>query len=645
MGGFPRVWRDNPDTHVINGLRAEAERRFTLLQIPTLSADEWPAYAAGLRRSIERRLGARYDGSLPLDMKETGAARRRGLTIRKLFYQSRPGVFVTANLYAPAGRGPFPAVVNMHGHWSQGRLAARIQERGLLLAANGYVCLSVDAWGAGERSARHGRFVYHGGLAGAALFNVGETLMGAQVVDNRRAVDLLASLDFVDGTRIGATGASGGGNQCMWLAALDERVRASVPVASVGTFASYVGRVSCVCETLPGGLDITEEAGVLALAAPRALKLLNALRDSNPTFSPAEMLRSYRSARRVFQTLGADDALAYQVFDAPHGYWPEMQEAMLGWFDRHLKNSGAGAPRPFIRGATLPERELMVFPPGKRDRRVQGIEAYCVARGKELCAAFQARRRFEARRERAGLADALRAAPPPAPTLLRHGTEDGWLRATVATDCGKLLPFLVRPSRSRKRTAPWLLMGHPDGVGGIPEALCREAADAGRGVALLEASGTGQTAEAEPSPVCGLHEYGRGLLWLGRTLAGEWAREWACARRVLRRHFGAVGVERRGWREMAVAALFDAALYGGAGRLTLGEAPLSLRLDDARRPPGYHMALCIPGFLLWGDLPLAAALAKCPVEYEDARRFDGSPASALDVAAWRRETQRIRNAL
>src|SRR5690606_8902254 len=74
---------------------------------------------------------------------------------------------------------------------------------------------------------------YHGGNLGASLFNIGETLMGMQLTDNVRALDFLCSLPMVDTQRIGVTGASGGGNQSMWLAALDERIKAVVPVVSV----------------------------------------------------------------------------------------------------------------------------------------------------------------------------------------------------------------------------------------------------------------------------------------------------------------------------------------------------------------------------------------------------------------------------
>ncbi len=121
-------------------------------------------------------------------------------------------------------------------------------------------------WGAGERTSVHGVTEYHGSNLGASFMNIGESLLGIQVSDNIRGVDLLCSLPYVDARNIGATGASGGGNQTMWLAAADERIKAAVPVVSVGTFESYVMRSNCICELLIDGLTFTEEAGVLALA-------------------------------------------------------------------------------------------------------------------------------------------------------------------------------------------------------------------------------------------------------------------------------------------------------------------------------------------------------------------------------------------
>ena len=182
--------------------------------------------------------------------------------------------------------------------------------------------------------------------------NVGETLMGMQVVDNLRGVDLLCSLDEVDPERIGATGASGGGNQTMWLTAMDDRIAAAMPVVSVGTFQSYVGGSNCVCELLPDGLTFTEESGVLALVAPRALKLCNCLQDSNPTSSRRRCCAASGGGKSTAPS--GPRKLAYQA-QPPHGTG-RGPGAMLGWFDLHLKGRRHGAPGRSSRSPRCPKR-------------------------------------------------------------------------------------------------------------------------------------------------------------------------------------------------------------------------------------------------------------------------------------------------
>ncbi len=65
------------------------------------------------------------------------------------------------------------------------------------------------------------------------------------------------------------TGASGGGNQSMYAGAWDDRIKAVVPVCSVGNYQAYLGAACCMCEVVPGALRFTEEWGVLGLVAPR----------------------------------------------------------------------------------------------------------------------------------------------------------------------------------------------------------------------------------------------------------------------------------------------------------------------------------------------------------------------------------------
>src|SRR5207248_2597156 len=158
---------------------------------------------------------------------------------------------------------------------------------------------------------------YHGALYGSTLWPIGQTLLGMQVYDNRRAVDYLLTRREVDGDRIGITGASGGGNQTMYAGALDERLKAVVPVCSVGSYQAYLHAACCVCEVLPGALRFAEEGDVLALVAPRALLVVNATKDAFQ-FSVGEAAKSVARARHVFQLYDAEDRVAHPTFESPH---------------------------------------------------------------------------------------------------------------------------------------------------------------------------------------------------------------------------------------------------------------------------------------------------------------------------------------
>lgn len=342
-------------------MRSYAARLRADDRTPT-SRFEWEHRAKLLREKILAAAGPMHEKPSSLAPQILGELKRPGYVIERLIFQSRPDMWITANLYRPDPMpDKCPSVLVVHGHWSLARIDPVVQSRCLGLVKLGFTVLAVDAFGSGERFSEPAPGTYHGALYGGTLWPVGQTLLGLQIYDNRRAVDYLLTRPGIDPERIGITGASGGGNQSMYAGAFDQRLKAVVPVCSVGNYQAYLLVACCVCEVLPSALTFTEEGDVLGLIAPRSLLVINAAKDS-VQFSPAEAEKCLQRARSIYSLLGVGDRIANKVFDAEHGFDKAMREAMYGWMARWLKNEGKGDPIPEPQFSTEDPSALKCYP-------------------------------------------------------------------------------------------------------------------------------------------------------------------------------------------------------------------------------------------------------------------------------------------
>jgi hypothetical protein len=190
----------------------------------------------------------------------------------------------------------------------------------------------------------------------------------------------------VDGDRIGITGASGGGNQTMYAGAMDERLKAVVPVCSVGTYQAYLGAACCMCEVVPGALKFTEEAGLLAMVAPRALMVVSATRDAFQ-FSVGEAKKSIAAAEPVFKLFEKPKNIHHAIFESGHDYSKAMRETMYGWMMLHLKGEGDGTPIKEPDFKTENPEDLRCYPGDTRPKDWVTIPKFAAAEGKKFLAA------------------------------------------------------------------------------------------------------------------------------------------------------------------------------------------------------------------------------------------------------------------
>src|SRR5262249_46706266 len=149
----------------------------------------------------------------------------------------RPDHHVTATLYIPDGKGPFPGVINPIGHSNNGKAADYIQRGCISLALNGIAALAYDPIGQGERMQlldNQGKPAIKSSTTEHTLSGVGALLVGRstasyRIWDGIRALDYLESRPEIDAKRLGCTGCSGGGTLTSYLMALDERILAAAP--------------------------------------------------------------------------------------------------------------------------------------------------------------------------------------------------------------------------------------------------------------------------------------------------------------------------------------------------------------------------------------------------------------------------------
>jgi len=205
---------------------------------------QWEQFTKQKVQLLEASLGTFPPPSKDMAVHLTQTFPGEGFTIENLVFESRPGLWVTANLYAPQPRrARMPGILLCHSHHNP-KTQGELQDMGMTWARQGYLVLVIDQLGHGERRQHPFRSAtdYAGTFEvnrqdyyfrynlGIQLQLIGDSLMGWMVWDLRRGVDLLLSRRGIDPEKIILMGAvAGGGDPAAVAAALDARITAAVP--------------------------------------------------------------------------------------------------------------------------------------------------------------------------------------------------------------------------------------------------------------------------------------------------------------------------------------------------------------------------------------------------------------------------------
>lgn len=305
---------------------------------------DWTSRRETYRQQLREMLGLDpLPERTPLNAVVTGTLERDDFKIEKLYFQSRPHLYVTGNLYLPkhlSGRAPAILYVCGHTPAKEGDVSfgnkTKYQHHGAWFAQNGYVCLVIDTLQMGEIEGIH-----HGTYRENMWWwnSRGYTPAGVEAWNSIRAIDYLVSRPEVDPERIGMTGRSGGGAYTWYTAALDDRVKVAVPVAGITDLKNHVvdgcveGHCDCMYMVNTYRWDFPQ---VAALVSPRPLLIANTDRDG--LFPLDGVMDVYQKVRRLYELAGKGDDIALQLAPGPHEDLQVLQLGAMKWFNHYLKH-------------------------------------------------------------------------------------------------------------------------------------------------------------------------------------------------------------------------------------------------------------------------------------------------------------------
>jgi cephalosporin-C deacetylase-like acetyl esterase len=471
--------------------------------------------------ALWRMLGGRFERT-PLNPRVTGVLDRPGYRIEKLIFESRPHLYVTANLYVPAAGGRRPAILGPLGHSTNGKAYPSYQKLFSNLARKGYVVLAYDPFGQGERieypGANPGQSAIGPGgtseheYAGRRLILLGANFGLFRVWDGVRGIDYLLTRAEVDPDRIGCCGQSGGGTITQFLAALDDRIR--VAVVSEGN----TENLAHADVEPPGSADDAEQNIVPALAegldradllyafAPKPLLVAVTLHDAGHTYSPeyvASSLDLFDEYRRIYGILGASDRVALEATTEQHGYVYELRRATYGWFNRWFEMKDADDDE--TSRAVEPDAALFVTPTGFVSTSFGGETALSLTR---LMAAavrtpLQASAEETRRRIRRVLGVETSRADAPASRVLATIRKPGYRaeQFELTTEREIRTPgWLLTPDTAGPATPTLLYVGEAGAWSAVAEDAVAErlCAKGGCRIAAIDVRGRGDCAIAYP---------------------------------------------------------------------------------------------------------------------------------------------------
>jgi len=326
---LPGLWQDY----------AAIERSLAFKAQSVVEAQEWQQR---LRNELTILLGGFPAEDCELAPQNLETCEGDGFTCQQIAIQTLPGEYMPCSVLIPHaydGTGLKP-VIALHGHGTWGG-AAIIKTPDDPLGAELNQQLNYDYAG---QLARRGYMVFVPELRGFGLrleeldhqegeaqwisscyavsvnaLLLGKTLLGLRVYDIMRLIDYIGTRPEPLPDTLGCVGLSGGGMLTLFTAALDQRITCAVVSGYFNTFRHSIMAVRhCLCNFVPGIVQIAEMVDIAGVIAPRPLLIETGTQD--PIFPTAATQRAYRELQKIYTVFKAEQSLDIDIFEAEHAW-------------------------------------------------------------------------------------------------------------------------------------------------------------------------------------------------------------------------------------------------------------------------------------------------------------------------------------
>lgn len=306
----------------------DGQRTLDALSKLDTNLQSWEQRKAAIKQGL-------YDAQLlsPLPAKpqsrpiQTAKRVMDGYTVENIALEILPGLYVNGSLYKPLKiKGKVPFILSPDGHWSQQRYRADCQIRCAMIARMGAMAFSYDLFAWGESLLQFKAEDHRRSLA-----------QSVQTLGGIRILDYALSLKETDPARVGISGGSGGGSHTVLLAAMDNRIKLSVPVVSLSS--SFYG--GCPCES---GMPIhlcaggTNNVEIAAMAAPNPQLVVSDGKDWSVTVPDHDL----PFLKKIYGFYGKSEAVSnVHLPDEGHDFGPSKRKALYDFLITQFKLSGA----------------------------------------------------------------------------------------------------------------------------------------------------------------------------------------------------------------------------------------------------------------------------------------------------------------